>query len=114
MVRDAFIGYGRSQRRRFENHDDTRSNKYAVAYLRSLYNGWELLTTGDFTVRIRDTEIGLLLETWKMGIYTYEEVMSTCSLWLEKVEDAYTKNPDKKYDLRVVNDFLVDLRKRNW
>ena len=56
-VRDAFIGYSLSQRKKFLEKKDNRAPKYAVAYLRTLYNAWELLETRTFSVDMSTTGI---------------------------------------------------------
>ncbi|MCX6022860.1 MAG: nucleotidyltransferase domain-containing protein [Chloroflexi bacterium] len=112
--RNAFVGYGMSQRKRFLDRRDIRSGKYAAAYLRSLFWGYELLTTGTFTMRVVDTEIGPQVEQFKMGFYTVDEVLSVCDGWAEKVEAAFLAHPDKVTDLAPVNDYLLRMRRKHW
>jgi len=119
-VMNAFIGYGLNQRKKFFDDKDKRAAKYAVAYLRTLYQAWELLETGTFTVRIADTPIGDTLKGWKKMSSSEilqnasGEVIEQCLGWEKKVREAYEKNPDKKTDLEPVNDFLLDVRKTYW
>lgn len=120
-VRNAFVGYGLNQRKKFlDNHgimhkDKTlRPNKYTVAYLRTLYQGWELLTTGTFTVRIRETQIGPILENWKNGIYSVGDVIELSTFWENRVEEAFLKEPNKKTNLDPINDLLLNIRKDYW
>jgi len=119
-VMNAFIGYGLNQRKKFFDDKDKRASKYAVAYLRTLYQGWELLSTGTFTVHIVDTEIGETLKTWK-AMDSKEilekhsgDVIDKCIYWERKVREAYAKNPDKKTVIEPVNDFLLKVRKEFW
>lgn len=119
-VMDAFIGYGLNQRKKFFDDKDKRAAKYAVAYLRTLYQAWELLTTGTFTIKISDTEIGGILRYWKaMDSKTIlekhsGEVISHCIQWERKVRAAYEKNPDKQTDFAKINEFLLRVRKEFW
>jgi len=119
-VMNAFIGYGLNQRKKFFDDKDTRAAKYAVAYLRTLYQAWELLSTGTFTIRIADTEIGDMLKRWKAMpsveiLQNYSgEVIENCLRWEKKVKEAYEKNPDKQTNLEPVNEFLLDIRKAYW
>lgn len=120
-VKNAFVGYGYNQRKKFfDDHgiiqkDKTlRPQKYATAYLRTLYQGWELLSTGTFTVRVADTLIGDTLKKWKAKEYTPGEVIELCTHWEAKVGEAFAKNPDKKTDLGPVNEFLLKVRKEYW
>ncbi len=113
-VLNAFIGYGLAQRKKFLDKKDNRPNKYAVAYLRTLYQAWELFNAGTFTVRVGDLPIGDTLRRWKMGDYTTGEVIQTCVDWEAMVREAYEFNSKKKTDLQAVNKFLVELRKEYW
>jgi predicted nucleotidyltransferase len=113
-VRDAFIGYGLNQRKKFLDNKDKRGPKYAAAFLRTLFNAWELLTFGTFTVRIADTPIGETVKRFKQGEYTIGEVIQTCQNAIENVDEAYEKMPEKHADIDKVNDFLLDVRKAFW
>ena len=113
-VCDAFIGYGLNQRKKFLEEKDKRPHKFAAAYLRSLYNAYELLCTGTFNVRIADTEIGETIRNFKVGSYTFGEVIDTCRTWEENVRMAYNENPNKTTDLAKINEFLLKVRRENW
>lgn len=111
-VANAFVGYGLNQRKKFLDEKDKRPDKYAAAYLRSLYNGWELLETGTFTVRVADTQIGEKVRRFKNGDYSFGEVIDTCRIWEEKVREAYKENPNKQTDIDKVNEVLLNIRKK--
>jgi len=113
-VKNAFIGYGLNQRKKFLENKNNHARKYAVAYLRTLYNAKELLETGIFTISMKDTEIFDTLMKWKANDWTIGEVIQTCYEWQTKVEEAYEKNKDKQSDLEKVNEFLLTIRKNNW
>ncbi len=119
-VMNAFIGYGLNQRKKFFDDKDKRASKYAVAYLRTLYQGWELLTTGIFTVRIADTEVGDILKKWKAlpsGVILANnagQVIDECLKWEKRLREAYAKNPDKQTDFEKINNFLLKVRKDFW
>ncbi len=113
-VMNAFIGYGLNQRKKFLDKKDERPHKYATAYLRTLYQAYELLTTGMFTVKAADTEVGEQLKRFKNADYTIGDVIQTAYEWEEKVRNAYEKNPDKETDFEKVNEFLLKVRKRFW
>ena len=119
-VMNAFVGYGLNQRKKFFDDKDKRASKYAVAYLRTLYQGWELLTTGTFTIKIADTEIGEMLKKWKampskeiLEVYA-GGVIDQCLFWEKKLREAYEKNPNKETNLEPVNKFLLKIRKAFW
>jgi predicted nucleotidyltransferase len=113
-VRDAFIGYGLNQRKKFLENKDKRQPKYAAAFLRTLYNAYELLTTGTFTVKIADTYIGQTVKRYKKGDFTIGEVVDVCHYWIEQVDEAYEKSPEHHADIDKVNNFLLDVRKAFW
>ena len=110
-VRDAFIGYGLNQRKKFLDGKDGRPAKFAAAYARSLYNAKELLETGTFTVRIGDLPFGKTVMKWKMGDYKVGEVIGICYELEEEVRQAFNKNPNKTTDLEKRNEVLLDVRK---
>lgn len=112
-VKNAFIGYGLNQRKKFLDNKDGKPNKFAAAYLRSLYNAYELLTTGTFTVKIIDTEVGNYVKRFKEGNYSPGEVIDQCLNWQRLVEKAAEENP-KEANLEPVNEFLLGVRKEFW
>ena len=113
-VKNAFIGYGLNQRKKFLDNKDAKPNKFAAAYLRSLYNAWELLKTGTLTIRIIDTPIGETVRRFKNGNYKRGEVIDECWHWEQEVNRAFAENPDKEANLEPVNEFLLRVRKEFW
>ena len=113
-VFDAFRGYGFNQRKKFLDQKDSRPHKYAVAYLRTLYNAWELLSTGTFSVDMRQTPIYETLKRFKAGEYEIGEVMQNTFDWEKKVINAYENSKDKFTDFDQLNAFLLKIRKRNF
>lgn len=113
-VKNAFIGYGLNQRKKFFEDKDKRAPKYACAYLRVLYNAWELLSKGTFSVDMSNTEIYDSLKNFKSGNYTRGEVIDRTYYWETQVLSAYKQNPDKKTNLEPVNEFLLKIRKEFW
>lgn len=113
-VRNAFVGYGLNQRKKFLDKNDTRPNKYATAYLRTLYQAHQLLSTGDFQVSMVDTPVYEQLKRFKAGEYTVGEVIQVCRDWEEKVDNAYQRCNKKNTNLEKVNEFLLKVRKENW
>lgn len=114
-VKDAFIGYGLNQRKKFLDNADNRAPKYAAAYLRTLFSGWQLLTTGTFIVRIVDTEIGATARRFKSGEFeSFGEVIDVCNYWQGKMIDAFNDLPKKETELEPVNEYLLALRRDYW
>ena len=93
---------------------DNRRDKYAAAYLRVLYNAYELLTTGTFSVNLEQSPIYDLCGRFKNGDYKIGEVIQSCFEWETKVLVAYKHNPDKKTNIEPVNEFLLKVRREFW
>lgn len=113
-VRNAFVGYGLNQRKKMLDEKDKRPNKYAAAYLRVLYNCYQLLTEGIFSVNLKDTPVYNTVKRFKENDFTMGEVIDACREWQKRIEGAFDKLPEKKADLRPVNNFLLKVRKENW
>lgn len=112
-VCNAFVGYGVNQRKKMLEDKDARPHKYAAAYLRVLYNAYELLTTSTFTIRIIDTPVGETVKRFKEGNFQKGEVIDVCEHWQKEVEKIAKENP-RDADLEPVNEFLLKVRKENW
>lgn len=110
----AFRGYAAQQRHRFIENHERRAAKYAAARLRVLYWGVELLSTGTFTEQVSDTEIGKTLVEWRAGIFTRDEVETTCAFWETQLTSAHNTSPKHEQDLRPVNTYLLEMRKKYW
>lgn len=117
-VKDAFIGYGLSQRKRFFETEDNHRYRFAVAWLRNLYQATELISTGTLPVRIADTPIGDLLRRWKDGtsidggLFTTKEVEMYTSFHEKALIYAYENSDKKETNYEPINNFLLDVRKR--
>lgn len=110
---NAFVGYSLNQRKKLLDNKDNRKNKFACAYIRTLYNLIELLECGDFQVRISnkhqlDVLLKLKYEDFTMGyvIDIAEGLQNKAKELLPKAKSEY--NPDK------INEFLLSIRKNNW
>lgn len=109
-VYDAFVGYGLSQQKKMlDNHLD-RWKKYAVAYLRTLYNLNDLLVTKDFSLFVPEGDFRNKLISIREGKWSVGDVINEANnmIAIAKVNKENCKNeaqPDK------VNDFLIEMRK---
>ena len=117
-VRDAFIGYGHNQRKKFLEGKDERPAKFGVAYLRVLLQAERLLVHGVMQVNMRHhPEFGTLMAI-KTGCLSFGAVIDKCKYWEEKVEAAYRLAESKMNrpmpDYHRVNAWLLDLRRRYW
>lgn len=110
-----FGGFARSERKTFLSPNSRRTTKSMGHFLRTLYNGIELLATGTMTVRIVDTPIGETVMAAKLGRLEAGEVLDI-GAELERQLDAAaqaSKLPDQP-NLPAVNQFLLKLRRANW
>ena len=118
-VRDAFVGYGLSQRKKFLDNKDGRAAKYAQAYLRALYQGNVLLREGRLPIDMLPAPIYDTLRRWRVRrsdgrpAFTVGAVMDACEEYRCLVEEAWPVCAQKP-DLGRVNAFLLDVRRRNW
>ncbi|MDT7042802.1 DNA polymerase beta superfamily protein [Candidatus Nitronereus thalassa] len=106
---DAFIGYAKNQRTKFLDKKDSRPEKYAAAYVRVLSNLCELLETGTFTVRIRDTPLGESIVRIKQGAYRIGEVIDLGEELTQKASRALHPCPHQ-HNIQQVEDFLIRIR----
>lgn len=122
LVHSAFLGYGMSQRKKFMESDplDTHRYKFAVAWLRNLYQAVDLLRTGDMKTRIVDSEVGLILRRWKEGKgsleekFTIEEVLYFTTLFEGLLQETYKAVPEKQVNYEPINDYLLKIRRENF
>lgn len=134
------LGYSSEQHKKLFSHkEDMRLRpKFAVAYIRTLLQGIELLRSLDFSVRVRDEyiHVGLVQpRTHQRGDYrswrsflmeikttfnnpdsciTDGDVVNVARYLGKKIEEAYNENPNKKTDFEPINDYILRLRKAFW
>ena len=110
---DAFVGYGLNQRKKFLDKKDNRQNKYAVAYIRTLWNLIELLETGTFNIEIKQEELRKILLKYKKGIYTPGDIINQAE-YFTKLARIALEDCKQKPNLEKVKQFLLDIRKESW
>jgi len=110
---NAFVGYGLNQRKKFLDKKDARQDKYAVAYIRSLYNLCQLLQTKSFDVCIPNNALKDTLLKYKKGQYKYGEVIDEAEFWTAQASKLL-KNCYHEPNLNKINRFLLDIRRRYW
>lgn len=111
---NAFVGYSNNQRKKLLDNKDNHAPKFACAYLRTIYNLQQLLTTGDFTLDVTHNPMlykrlkQIRKGDFKMGdvIDEVEEMVETCKIHRDKCTH--------KSDLEKVNAFLLKIRKEFW
>ncbi len=92
-----------------------RRSKCAAHYLRILFNGIELLQSGDFTVRIVDSEIGDAVMRAKQGLLSLDEVTTLGQDLEARLETAYLNSTiEEQWNLEPINELLLSLRQKYW
>lgn len=109
---DAFTGYGYNQRKKMLEKKDLRPRKYAVAYLRTLYNLIDLLSTGTFSLEIKNPVLKKELLEIKEGIKPLDmgEVINQAEILTAKAESLLNSCKQKAQPEKV-NDFLLEVRR---
>jgi hypothetical protein len=112
---NAFVGYGLNQRKKMLDKRLGRERKYAVAYLRTLWNLYDLLVTGKFSLEITDKDFKKELQDLKYGSGRFDMgyVINRAESLTAHAEGVLPlckqkAEPDK------VNQFLMDVRKGCW
>jgi len=106
---EAFVSYALNQRKKLLEKKDARPLKYALAYLRVLWNLCELLQTGSFTVRVTETPFGETLVKVKAGAFSTGQIVDTGERLIQEATRHLalcTHQPDHE----AVNAFLIRLR----
>lgn len=110
---EAAKGYAHNQYNKMNLFDpDKRTPKFAVAYLRTLWQTTQLLETGELPVQITGEMREFL---YKVKYYDFEkfhdispELTRLFSVWQVKLAGAYQKNNDKfKPDFEWIENFIV-------
>jgi len=116
-VYNAFRGFATGQRKKMISPTTNyhRKGKASSHYLRVLWNGIELLSTGDMTVRIIDTEIGRSVFAAKRDELLFEEVLQIGDDLTVKLDLAYEKSTlPLEADKAKINEFLLRVRRAYW
>jgi hypothetical protein len=117
-IYDAFSGYAYNQRKKMldNNTEEVRTWKFAVAYLRVLAHGIELLSTGTYHTKIIDPEFNQFLRDVKSGsVYTKGQVIDRTNSLLVEMKEAYENSTiQEEPDLERINKFIVDIRTTYW
>lgn len=112
-VANSCLGYAKNQEKKFLDQREPRPWKFAVAYLRVLVLGEELLSKGTMTMAV-PMDMKSILREVKAGKWTKGQVVDMALELRRKLEAAFEKNPDKQCDRDKAQDFLLDMRKKHW
>ncbi len=141
LVHAAFKGYSRSQLERMfgdKKEYSERKFKYAVAYVRVLLSGIELLVTNDFNTMVQNRylfegidfprlgepcDLGAIGNYWSWygflkAIRAEEvsmgEVINVANSLRDIIDQAYEFNPNKEVNLEPINEYMYKVRKEFW
>lgn len=114
-VYNAFLGYSKNQEKKMldDNTPQERVNKYAVACLRVLNMGHQLLTTGFMTMKVHG-EFANILREIRQGKWGLGPIIDLRENLRHDLNNAYANNDGKETDMDAVNDYLLTIRKNNW
>lgn len=110
----AFIGYGYSQRKRLLDETEKRRNKYACAYIRTLYNLISLLQNKTFNVRMKDEEIRNTLLKYKAGNFSIGEAVDHADKLIAIASELKKDCINQEMNHSMLNEFLISMRKKYW
>lgn len=112
---DAFVGYGLNQRKKMLDKKDARPRKYAVAYLRTLWNLYDLLVMGKFSLAVTDKDFKKELEDIKYGTGPLDmgKVINRAEILTAHAEGVLPLCKHEP-DIDKVNQFLMEVRKEYW
>lgn len=111
---NAFTGYSINQRKKMLDDREHRRNKFATAYIRTLYNLNDLLETGTFSLEVTDKNKLVILKQLKYQEFHNGFVIDLADELTENAKKLLDKAENKSYNPSIVNEFLIDVRKRNW
>lgn len=110
---NAFTGFSRSQLRKFQTDTKPISRyKFAVAYIRTLYNLNSLLRYQQFALTVSDTDKHIF-RSMKNGEFSDSEIRQHASGLVRSALDVLPDIKDHK-DLNKVNEFLLKIRRDFW
>ena len=91
--------------------EEVRTWKFAVAYLRVLYQGIDLLSTGTYDPAINDPELNQFLREVKGGTHKKGYVVDRTNELLVVMQRAYEDSTiQEEPDLERINAFLYQVR----
>lgn len=112
-VFNSFYGYSHNQKKKFVDNKDDRAKKYAVAAIRNMQLGIELLQNGTMTVLVGCSDLYRFLLSIRAGEVTYGCILDHMLMCEENLKSAYNNNKHKMTDFDKVNEFLLNVRRNN-
>src|ERR1035437_1669643 len=114
-VYNAYRGYASAERSRILE-GSVKTGNLGAAWVRSIYNATQLLTTGDFSINVIGTPVEIYARAWKKnesvfgGLLPIAEVTSIGAKFERELDYAYANSPEKLTMIDPVNDFILKIR----
>jgi predicted nucleotidyltransferase len=117
---NSFTGYSLNQRKKMLDNHLGRKRKFATAYIRTLYNLYDLLLTGTFRLKVTDKKRLVILKQLKYADFHNGFVIDLADELTEQAKTLLnTKYFDKNgeylgnplYNKDRANEFLLKIRK---
>ena len=112
-IYESFIGYANNQLKKMldNREEEVRTWKFAVAYLRVLLQGIELLNTGKYDPRVKGEWNQCLRDVKGGKVYTKGHVVDMTNSLLSDFKVAYLKSKvQEEPDLESINLFVRKIR----
>ncbi len=94
--------------------ESKRSRKFTSAWLRVVYQALHYFRHGEYIIDFRNTEVYQnLLDIRTSKDYTQGEAVNLCNYYEGLLFEFRDNVEDKKADLELVNDFLINVRRAN-
>lgn len=104
-IKDKFVGYALSQQRKIEKENNLSNMKYGMHLIRLLYEGIELLETGNIVFPLKQAS---LLSDIRRGKYDKKDIILMSEDLIEVLRDAYNKTTlPEKPDFNMINSFVI-------
>ena len=118
-VCESHLGYAKNARHKLLDKEQiARNPKWAATYLRVLWQGAELVATGELTVSLVGTEVHEAVLRARAGTLSPYEVLALADPWeralVEARSDASRSVLRDSPDIDAINKWLLELRQRVW
>lgn len=117
-IHNAFKGYSNNQRKKMFDKDISqkghRWEKFAIAYVRTLWQGTCLFETGILPIEVLPLMKRDLMKI-KNGKLSKGEAVDLALDWEVKIDEAYEQNKGRFMpDINKINEFILKIRRENW
>lgn len=109
----AFSGYAHNQMAKFTSQEEKRPLKFAVAMIRTLHMGIQLLKEGSMSLEIKEPNVRRYLQDVRDGHVSHGHIYTNVVEMRKEFEDVYNRIASKKQNEKKVREFLLDIRHSN-